>query len=647
MPEDSRRAEGLGCNVSGRGVAAALDRASRSDERPTGARRGGSGREGLTRVSPLQSARRIAKLLDPIERRQLRTLVLVSAVSACLETLSGALVFALLTRMTGGASVVGSDLASRSLRSWFPGSTDRTVTVALVVVTVLVGLGRSSMGVLETHLQARRCQQYAAHTSERVVQRYSEIPIGLWKQLRGAEFVRDSVGASEVVFRQTLTGLLAMLTELLGMVAVALVILLASPVAAVSAVLAAGTVVFSIYRPTRRRAAALGAMIQEQATESMARAGVVFGGLRDVRMAGASDFFRAEYAASRWAVARTFWRAHTLLQAPRLVMEGLLTVTVAVVAGVVALQDSGAATISMVGLFGYAGFRILPSANRMVMAMSNTASGTAAIEAVERALTLPSELDDEHGEVQVPSIVRSLRLDSVRFATESGVEILRAIDIEIAAGERIALVGPSGGGKTTLVEVMAGLVAPTSGRVLVDGIDLAGRRAAWRSRVGLVSQSPFILDGTIRQNVAFGRDPATVDDDRVWAALERARLAETVRSWSSTLDESAGEYGARLSGGERQRLAIARALYAQPPFLIFDEATSALDNVTEAEIGQAIDDLARDHTIVIVAHRLSTVRQCARLYLVVDGTIAASGSFDDLNRTSAEFRSLVGAGSLV
>ncbi len=199
----------------------------------------------------------------------------------------------------------------------------------------------------------------------------------------------------------------------------------------------------------------------------------------------------------------------------------------------------------------------------------------------------------------------------------------------------------SGAGKSTLIDVILGLLTPQQGQVLIDGHDIAPNPAPWRQLVGYVPQTIALIDDTLRRNIAFGIDDERIDDTLIWHALKLARLDDFSRSLPRGLETMLGERGVRLSGGQRQRVGIARALYGDPEVLVFDEATSSLDNESEYEITNAIDALHGSKTLLIIAHRLSTVKRCDRLVLMHQARIADSGSFDDLLGRNEEFRNMV------
>ncbi len=208
-------------------------------------------------------------------------------------------------------------------------------------------------------------------------------------------------------------------------------------------------------------------------------------------------------------------------------------------------------------------------------------------------------------------------------ATQPAVE---EITVRLAPRETVGFVGPSGAGKSTVVDIMLGLLVPDRGAVYVDGQDIDQDPRAWHAQIGYVPQSILLTDDTVRGNVAFGIAPTAIDDDAVWRALEAVQLGGLVRAFPRQTETLIGERGARLSGGQRQRLGIARALYHDPTVLVLDEATNALDPAMEAEVMHAVRALHGSRTIVIVAHRPSTITYCERLYWLKDGRITREGA---------------------
>ena len=241
------------------------------------------------------------------------------------------------------------------------------------------------------------------------------------------------------------------------------------------------------------------------------------------------------------------------------------------------------------------------------------------------------------------SFEREIAVEDLRFRYEGQTEdALSGVTLTVPRGASVGFVGSSGAGKTTVVDVLLGLLTPTGGRVAVDGVDIQTCLPAWQRKIGYIPQTIFLTDDTVRNNVAFGLDPGDISDAAVWAALDAAQLRELVESFPEGLSAMVGERGVRLSGGQRQRIGIARALYHRPDVLVMDEATSALDTQTERQFVEALDALQGEHTVVVIAHRLSTVRHCDTLFLMDRGRVVAQGTYDELMLTSPAFRAMAG-----
>jgi ABC-type multidrug transport system fused ATPase/permease subunit len=322
-------------------------------------------------------------------------------------------------------------------------------------------------------------------------------------------------------------------------------------------------------------------------------------------------------------------------------VAGVMTVVILIIGA------GGGATkiIAAMTLFVAAVFRLIPSMNRILMAMNTIRVSQEAVDEIHRDLSFADGRTAAREEAAGPNRIpfeHSIRIDdlSFRYPGSSGVAV-EHINLEIRKGESVGLAGASGAGKTTLVDLILGLLAPETGRMTVDGEDIVPRMRTWRRQVGYVPQSIYLTDDTIRRNIAFGVADENIDQARVADAVGLARLDEMVASLPDGLDTVIGEHGIRLSGGQRQRIGIARALYRDPELLVLDEATSSLDTETEHEISNAIDALSGHKTLIIVAHRLSTIRRCDRVIFMEKGRLVDSGSFDQLTEANGSFRRLV------
>lgn len=284
--------------------------------------------------------------------------------------------------------------------------------------------------------------------------------------------------------------------------------------------------------------------------------------------------------------------------------------------------------ISQLSAIAIAAFRILPSLGGISSAVNSIMFNMPALSAayetlsqvkeLEKEFTLQEKTDSEH--MQHVNFQDKLELKNIVFSYPNAeVRVLDGVNITIKRGQAVAFIGPSGAGKTTLSDVVLALLEPQTGQILMDGIDIQELGTRWNHLVGYVPQSVYLIDNSVRNNVAFGYSEEEIDDEKVWKALEMAQIKDFVETLPEGLDTFVGEFGVRFSGGQRQRMAIARALYSNPDILILDEATSALDNDTENAVMEAIDALQGIKTLIIVAHRLSTIRNCDVIYEIKDG----------------------------
>jgi ABC-type multidrug transport system fused ATPase/permease subunit len=331
-------------------------------------------------------------------------------------------------------------------------------------------------------------------------------------------------------------------------------------------------------------------------------------------------------------------------QLPRYYLEIALIVGVAFMAPFLYAFESTVRATALLGVFLVAGIRVLPSINRVLVGFGAARAGTAPLDHLVSDLSNAEE-HREQPDVHIsshPLRGGKLELFDVGFKYESRSDFaLQNVSCEVNPGESVAFVGQSGVGKSTLLDIMLGLLEPDRGRITIAGAALSGVRGAWQASVGYVPQAVAVLDASIRDNVAFGDRDADIDDAIVWESLRQSEMADYVRSLPNGLDTKVGEGGARLSGGQRQRLGLARALFPAPSVLVLDEATSALDTETEARIISTIETLKGSMALVLVTHRLATVRFCDRIYFLEQGRIVESGSFETLVRSNEAFARLV------
>jgi ATP-binding cassette subfamily B protein len=374
------------------------------------------------------------------------------------------------------------------------------------------------------------------------------------------------------------------------------------------------------------------------------------GSIRDIKLTGSENHFRESFVRTGEKAKSYTWSTELLPTIPRLLIEPLGITLIFAVGAVPDLLSGNRSEVRTIlpflGSLAVAALRLTPPLQDFFASMNQLRGGLPVIDTTLEYLRLPSG-GPALGDPGVPSPQgvfpkRTIGLQDLWYAYPGSSNwVLRGIDLTIPVGSRVAFVGSTGSGKTTTAQILLALLEPGKGALTLDGIPVSDQDVpAWQACCSQVPQFINLLDASVLENVAFGKNQEEVDQDAVWAALEAAQLAEFVGELPYGLHTPIGENGLQLSGGQRQRLALARSFFRGSEFLLLDEATSALDNRTESEIIQALEVIGRRCTTVVIAHRLSTVMRCDRIYEFERGRIKASGSFEELLQRSESFRDL-------
>lgn len=388
-------------------------------------------------------------------------------------------------------------------------------------------------------------------------------------------------------------------------------------------------------------------------TEMLRIVNHAIGGLKETRVIGCEEFFENQLGGQVNRFARVATLFHVFQMLPRLVIESLLiTFVVGLVSVSLLFEQRSQNLVSVLGIFAIASIRLLPSASQLMSNMGVLRNFKPTLERlymdlkeiekpesvnylkISQGVLLSKGLKFENQKADKTITMpfnEKIILDKVNYSyPESNSNSLTDVSLTIKKGESIALIGKSGAGKTTLVDVLLGLLIPQSGDIQVDNLSVYSSLRSWQNLIGYIPQTIFLTDDTIERNIAFGVPDDQIDRQRLNNAIHSAQLTELIAQLPEGTQTMVGEHGVRLSGGQRQRIGIARALYHEREILVLDEATSALDNETENLISQAIQDLSGTKTMIIIAHRLTTVEHCDRIYEMQKGRIIKCGSYQEV-----------------
>ena len=431
--------------------------------------------------------------------------------------------------------------------------------------------------------------------------------------------------------------------ESFTLIAIGVLLFVADPIMTFAAAgfIVVSLVVFLRFIPPRM--AVLGGETVRIGKKSLIAIQQALGGVKEAKVLGRERFFWQSFS-TQARLRATVERYQKLLQtvsrpvAETVLMAGMLTAILIVLS----VDRSGTDVIATLSLFAVAAIRLLTSFNRLASGIAVIRNALPMLDEVYEDVMIYRAVERDAEtliEDEPLSIQRELVLDHVEFAYNGREEtVLKDISLTIRKGESVALVGSSGAGKTTLADIVLGLLEPAGGRILIDGRDATGQRAWRRNLFGYVPQSIYLMDDTLRANIAFGVKQEDIDEDALAEAVALACIEDLIERIPDGLDTVVGEAGVRLSGGERQRLGIARALYHKPEFIVFDEATSALDNVTERKFSRALQELQGLRTVIFIAHRLSTIEHCDKIVFMSAGTVLAQGTYLELMENCEPFR---------
>lgn len=572
---------------------------------------------------------KIHLLLTPAERKSALAVLGLMAIGMMLETIGVGLVIPVI------ALLMQDDLVARYPAFAFAlnqlgNPSQQALIVGAMLGLVGIYLAKNLFLAFLAWQQTRFAFGVQAQISQRLFTTYLRQPYTFHLQRNSAHLIRNVTGEVSVFTYNILIPAMTLLTEGLVLLGIATLLLVVEPLGTLIVVLVIGGAAWGFHHSTRARIARWGEARQHHEGLRLQHLQQGLGGAKDVKLLGREGDFLAQYRVHNIQSARVGQLQSTLQQLPRLWLELLAVAGLATL--VLAMLSQGrnmANIVPTLGLFAAAAFRLMPSVNRVLGAVQALRYGLPVINTLHEELQLDAPEPAAKNTNGSAAFQSEIRLANITYTYPSAPTLaLNQLALSIRKGESVGFIGPSGSGKSTLVDVILGLLAPDAGQVAVDGQDIQTNLRGWQDQIGYVPQSIYLTDDTLRRNVAFGLPDEQIDDVAVQRAIRAAQLEEFVTSLPDGSETIVGERGIRLSGGQRQRIGIARALYHDPAVLVLDEATSALDTATERGVMQAVRALHGTKTIVIVAHRLSTVEHCDRLYQLQEGRVADEGAPD-------------------
>lgn len=509
----------------------------------------------------------------------------------------------------------------------------------LTFLTFMFGVAAvvsGSLRLLLSWTQIRLSYALGADFSAEIYKRTLYQPYAVHLNRNTSEVIAGVTSKADGIVHQTVMPSLTIVGSVVMMATVLVVLMTVEPVVTAAAILSFGSIYAMVIAVTKKRLSIDGSLINRQQSRVIKALQEALGGIRDVLIDGTQSLYCQIYRDADWRLRKAQSNIAFVAVSPRHIVEALGMALIAAMAYMLAIQPGGLGTaIPVIGMLALAAQRMLPLLQQAFASWSNIRGGKSALKDVVDFLNQPLPADADKPEPLSLPFHHRISFDSVGFQYGKNLPwVLHGLNLTIPKRSRIGFIGTTGSGKSTLLDIVMGLLTANHGRLKIDDIEINTLNCrSWQKHIAHVPQSIFLADASIAENIAFGIPPDQIDLNRVRQAAEKAQMAETIESWQDKYKTLVGERGVRLSGGQRQRIGIARALYKNADVIVFDEATSALDGETEQAVMESIKNLGDDLTVLIVAHRVTTLRDCTQVVELSNGRVKRIGSYQEIIQT--------------
>ena len=573
--------------------------------------------------------KKLSAILDRGQKIRILGLMVLILIGGLLETASASLILPLVSAILDEEKFAENRYVMH-IRELLGIESIRTFTLCMLGFIIAIYIFKAVFLILQTYLLARFANKNRARCTTNLLWQFLHRPYEYYLYAETSDIIRTIYGDMDNIFNLLLQ-CMNFASELVVSLCLGAFLLITDWKMCLLMVLLLGVLTLINVKVIKKHLniAGEGSRITQAGMYKWILQGA--SGIKDVKVLRKEYYFTDRYSDSAEGYADNQIKYNVLTNLPRLLIEAVAILGILIYVMISMLMGVNIASLmTTIAAFAVAAMRLLPSVNRLNTYIANIAYFEPALDFIYENVNTKG-LSEENvlithnpTEEYVPalSFKDTIKLNDITFAyPNTDKNIFTHADMTVPIGASVGVVGASGAGKSTIVDIMLGLLEVKSGEILCDGIDAMEHYPEWLSHIGYIPQTIYMLDDSIRRNIAFGVDDNDIDDDRVWAVLKEAQMMDFVKALPDGLDAQIGERGVRISGGQRQRLGIARALYHNPQILIFDEATSALDNDTETAIMDAIDSLHGQKTMVIIAHRLRTIENCDIIYEVKDEKI--------------------------
>jgi ABC-type multidrug transport system fused ATPase/permease subunit len=566
----------------------------------------------------------IFKVFDRKQKRKLVYVAFMMLINSAVSLLSVSVLLPFIQAVMSPEQLLENQYV-RSIYDWFGFTDTNQMIIALAVIIMFAYVAKNGFIIYMNNLLYRFAYFGKQEMQERMMKYYICQEYTFFLNHNSAELMRD-INTDPEMFYAAVQNMLQLVSELCVSGVLIIYLVVTDPLLTFGVAVAMAAMVFLFMKKLRRILAGFGDDRRKYNAKILQCMQQTFGGIKEIKIANRESYFENDFIAQNGKYTYVIKQNAFLSSIPKPIMEALCIVGLmaAIIIRLSVTTTDPGKFIGTLAVFAASAFCLLPSANKMSEYLASIIHNGVVIHKIgeQYAAIRDMELSDAaKADYKGISLDKEISVEGMTFTyPDTEAPVLSDVNVTIPKNSSVAFIGPSGAGKTTMVDLILGVLKPQQGRIAVDGTDIAESYRGWHDKIGYIPQTIYMLDDTIRNNIAFGQTEP-IDDNKIWDALRQAQLDEFVKSLDEGLDTMIGEAGVRLSGGQRQRIGIARALYRNPEVLVLDEATSALDTETETAVMEAIDSLQGKMTMLIIAHRLSTIKNCDVVYQVENGSV--------------------------
>lgn len=597
----------------------------------------------------MKQSAKVLSLLTAKERNRAILLVVMILVMAVLDMLGVASILPFIAVLSNPELVkTNTALNAAFISSHHIGiHTTEQFLFALGLLVFVLLVTSLAFKALTNFTQTRFALMREYSIGKRLIEGYLYQPYGWFLDRHSADLGKTILSEVSTVISSGLFPFMTLIAQSTVVLALLGLLIAVDPLLAFTVFSVLGLAYFGIFVLMSTKLKQLGQARLLANQERFTAVSEVFGAVKEVKVGGLEDVFIQRFTRPARLYAKGQAAFQVIAQLPRYVLEAIaFGGMLLVILYLMAKSGSFATAIPIISLYAFAGYRLMPALQQIYVAFTQLRFVAPALDALHKELSSLKALDCQRGRLTPLPLTQVVQLDQISYSYPGASQLaLEDVNLSILAKSTVGFVGATGSGKTTLVDLILGLLQPQKGCLSVDGEPITTTNLRqWQRTIGYVPQHVYIADDTVAANIAFGVSTNDIDQNAVERAAKIANLHEfVINDLPAAYASTVGERGVRLSGGQRQRIGIARALYHNPQILILDEATSALDNLTEQAVMGAINNLRNGITIILIAHRLSTVRQCDKIYLLEKSRVKAGGTYDQLIAASDKFAEMTGS----